>query len=84
MLFLIAVSTREPSGKLLVVGVTTLLFVQTAVNIGMTVGLAPITGLTLPYLSYGGSSLLSLALAIGLVMNVRLYPDYVWTDDYDG
>jgi rod shape determining protein RodA len=53
------------------------------VNIGMTVGLAPITGLTLPYLSYGGSSLLSLALAIGLVLNVRLYPEPVWTDDFD-
>jgi rod shape-determining protein RodA len=83
LLLFAAVATREPSGKLMIVGVLTLLLTQTAVNIGMTVGLAPITGLTLPYLSYGGSSLLSLALAIGLVLNVRLYPEPVWTDDFD-
>ncbi|MHC4473961.1 MAG: rod shape-determining protein RodA [Planctomycetota bacterium] len=83
LLAMSAAATREPSGKLLIVGVLTLLLAQTAVNMGMTVGLAPITGLTLPYFSYGGSSLLSLALAIGLVLNVRLHPDYVWTDDFD-
>ncbi len=77
-----AISAREPSGKLLTAGVFTLLLVQTSVNIGMTVGLAPITGLTLPFLSYGGSSLLSLTLALALVLNVRLRPDYVFTDDY--
>jgi len=81
-LLLNAVTCREPSGKLIIVGVTTLIFVQTAVNIGMTVGLAPITGLTLPFLSYGGSSLLSLTLAIGLVLNVRLYPDFVFKRDF--
>ena len=77
-----AVTCREPSGKLIIVGVTTLIFVQTAVNIGMTVGLAPITGLTLPFISYGGSSLLSLTMALGLVLNVRLYPDFVFTRDF--
>jgi rod shape determining protein RodA len=77
-----AVTSTEPSGKLLITGVFTLLFVQTAVNIAMTVGLAPITGLTLPFVSYGGSSLLSLTLAIGLVLNVRLYPDFVFTRDF--
>lgn len=77
-----AVTCREPSGKLIIVGVATLIFVQTAVNIAMTVGLAPITGLTLPFISYGGSSLLSLTLAIGLVLNVRLYPDFVFKRDF--
>ncbi|MEN8149133.1 MAG: rod shape-determining protein RodA [Planctomycetota bacterium] len=77
----VAVTTTEPSGKLLAGGVFTLLFVQIAVNVGMTVGLAPITGLTLPFLSYGGSSLLSLTLAIGLVLNVKLYPDFVFKRD---
>jgi cell division protein FtsW (lipid II flippase) len=48
----------------------------------MTVGLAPITGLTLPFLSYGGSSLLSLSLAIGLVLNVRIYPEYSFARDF--
>jgi rod shape determining protein RodA len=77
-----AVTCREPSGKLLIVGVTTLIYVQAAVNIAMTVGLAPITGLTLPFLSYGGSSLLSLTMAVGLVLNVRLYPDFVFKRDF--
>jgi len=77
----VAVTTTEPSAKLLVAGVFTLLLVQIAVNVGMTVGLAPITGLTLPFLSYGGSSLLSLTLAIGLVLNVKLYPDFVFKRD---
>ena len=77
----VAVTTSEPSGKLLVTGVFTLLLVQISVNIGMTVGLAPITGLTLPFLSYGGSSLLSMTLAIGLVLNVKMYPDFVFKRD---
>ncbi len=79
----IARETKEPSGKLLVVGVLTLLMFQTAVNLGMTVGLMPITGLTLPFLSYGGSSLLTSVLAVGLVLNVRLYPEYVFKRDYE-
>jgi rod shape determining protein RodA len=79
----IARETKEPSGKLLVVGVLTLLMFQTAVNIGMTVGLMPITGLTLPFLSYGGSSLLTSVLAVGLVLNVRMYPEYVFKRDYE-
>jgi rod shape determining protein RodA len=78
-----AIAVKEPSGKLLIVGVTILLFVQTAVNLGMTVGLAPITGLTLPFLSYGGSSFLSLILAVGLVLNVQLHPDYAFARDFD-
>lgn len=77
----VAVTTTEPSGKLLVAGVFTLILVQICVNIGMTVGLAPITGLTLPFLSYGGSSLLSMSLAIGLVLNVKLHPDFVFKRD---
>jgi rod shape determining protein RodA len=45
---------------------------QVFVNIGMTVGLVPITGIPLPFVSYGGSSLLSSALAVGLVLSVRM------------
>jgi hypothetical protein len=43
---------------------------QTFINLGMTLGVAPITGLTLPFVSYGGSSLLTCAIATGIVMNV--------------
>ncbi len=66
----IAYQSREPFGRLVVTGATTLLATQTLINLGMTVGVAPITGVTLPFVSYGGSSLLTCALAAGLTLNV--------------
>jgi rod shape determining protein RodA len=45
------------------------IFIQTAINIGMNIGLVPITGITLPLLSYGGSSILAFCIGLGLVMN---------------
>ncbi len=71
-----AVATREPFGRLLAVGIVTLLATQTIINVGMTVGLVPVTGITLPLLSYGGSSLLFTSLAMGLLMNVAMRPGY--------
>ncbi len=61
-----AAATREPFGRLVGVGIVTLLATQTIINVGMTVGLLPITGITLPLMSYGGSSLLFTSLAAGL------------------
>jgi rod shape determining protein RodA len=66
----IAHQSREPFGRLLVVGLTTMFATQTCINIGMTLGVAPITGLTLPFVSYGGSSLLVCAISAGLILNV--------------
>lgn len=57
-------------GYLLSLGVMTMIFVQVLVNIGMNVGLLPVTGLPAPFLSYGGSSLLSLSAAVGLLLSV--------------
>lgn len=57
-------------GYLLSVGILVMLFVQIAVNIGMNIGLLPVTGLPAPLLSYGGSSLLSVSLALGLLLSV--------------
>lgn len=71
-----AATTRDPFGRLLVVGVVTQLAAQTIINIGMTVGLLPITGITLPLVSYGGSSLIVTFVALGLVLNVGLRPGY--------
>lgn len=72
----VASSTREPFGRLIAVGVTALLAGQMVVNAGMTVGLMPVTGVTLPLMSYGGSSLLFTTLALGLVMNIAMRPGY--------
>lgn len=72
-LFLIltmALRVREPSGRLLAVGLATLFASQSLINMGMTVGLFPIVGMPLPFLSYGGSSLLTSFVALGLLLNV--------------
>jgi rod shape determining protein RodA len=59
-------------GGLIAFGFGFLIFFQTAVNVGVNLQVIPVTGLTLPFVSYGGSSLLSLALGIGLVESVIL------------
>ncbi len=66
----VAASTRDPFGRLLAAGVLALLAAQIFINIGMTTGLMPVTGMTLPMISYGGSSLLVNGVALGLLVNV--------------
>jgi rod shape determining protein RodA len=66
----IAHQSREPFGRLLTVGLTALFATQTFINMGMTIGAAPITGLTLPFISNGGSSLMMSAMSAGLILNV--------------
>jgi rod shape-determining protein RodA len=66
----IAVITYDPFGRLLAVGVLALLFAQIVINVGMTMGLMPVTGMTLPLVSYGGSSLVVNCTALGLLVNV--------------
>ena len=65
-------STTEPYGKLLVVGVVGLVAAQAFLNLAVSIGLVPVTGITLPLMSYGGSSLVSSFLALGLLCNVAL------------
>lgn len=77
----VARRTREPFGRLVAVGIVTMLTTQVIINTGMTVGLMPITGITLPLCSYGGSSLLSTCIAIGLLMNIAMRPGYEVTGD---
>jgi len=66
----IAVITYDPFARLLAVGVLALLFSQIFINVGMTMGLMPITGMTLPLVSYGGSSLVVNCVALGVLVNV--------------
>lgn len=65
-----AFRAREPFSRLVLTGLAAGFATQVFVNIGMTIGLAPITGITLPFLSYGGSSLVSSLLSIGVAWNV--------------
>jgi rod shape determining protein RodA len=69
----VAGQARDRLGKLLAVGVVTLLFSHVFVNIGMNLRLMPVTGIPLPLLSYGGSSVLCSLIAIGILQNVHLH-----------
>jgi rod shape determining protein RodA len=68
----VAARARDRFGILLVVGILATIFWQLVVNVGMTTGVMPVVGITLPFVSYGGSSLLMLLLGVGLVMNVSM------------
>ena len=57
-------------GSMIAYGFATLIFFQTIVNIGVNLNVIPVTGLTLPFISYGGTSLVSLLLGIGLIESV--------------
>jgi len=70
-------STTEPFGRLLGVGVVTLITAQAVINMGMTMGLMPITGMTLPFVSYGGSSLVTNAMALALLVSVSQHRPYL-------
>ena len=63
---------RDRFGAFVAVGVTAMLFWQVFENVGMVIGLLPVTGITLPLLSYGGSSLLSVMLSLGLLVNISM------------
>lgn len=66
----IASNNTDPFGRFLAIGIVAMFVVEVAINVGMTLGLMPITGLTLPFVSYGGSSLLVNMMAVGLLNNV--------------
>jgi rod shape determining protein RodA len=65
-----AALARDTYGRLIAVGVATVIAFQAIINIGMNLGLLPVTGVTLPFISYGRSSLLTLLIGIGLVESV--------------
>jgi len=63
---------KDPLGSLLAVGIASMLLFHVLVNVGMTIGIMPVTGLPLPFLSYGGSGMLANMISMGLVLNVNL------------
>lgn len=67
----IALESNDPFGSYICAGTIGMFTFQVFQNIGMTIGLLPITGITLPLMSYGGSSLLTYMIAIGFILNVR-------------
>ncbi|WP_174713950.1 FtsW/RodA/SpoVE family cell cycle protein [Ligilactobacillus salitolerans] len=68
--FLIGIRSQNTYNSLFCYGIGTFILVETCFNIGGVLGLLPITGVTLPFISYGGSSMIVLSLALGMVMNI--------------
>jgi cell division protein FtsW len=66
----VAQKAKDNYGKLLVSGLTSLILVQAAINLFAVMGLAPLTGVPLPFVSYGNSSLMATLFAVGLILNV--------------
>ncbi len=78
-----AAQCREAFSRLVAVGDTAILFAQMMVNTGMTIGVMPITGMTLPFVSAGGSSLVAAWLLVGLVLSVGLRPpSRLWREQF--
>lgn len=72
-MIMIALQSEEMSGSYIVVGVISMFVFQIFENIGMLIGLMPLTGITLPFISYGGSSLIINMMSIGLVLSIRVH-----------
>ena len=73
---LISARAPDPFGSLIILGICSMLFLQTFVNIGMTMGIMPVTGLPLPFMSYGGSSLLINFTSLGIANSVYKFSDF--------
>jgi rod shape determining protein RodA len=74
----VALACRHAFGRYLVFGIATLVFLHVLVNLGMVMALLPVVGIPLPFLSYGGSVLLSTLLGCGIVLNVHVHRDATW------
>ena len=68
----IALHSRDLLGTLIALGITAFIFWEVFINIGMVLGILPVVGIPLPFLSYGGSAMVVLLTAIGLLMNVSV------------
>lgn len=74
-LFMLAGKTTDRFGALIIVGVASMYAFHVFINISMNIGIMPVVGIPLPFMSYGGSAMLTNLAAIGLVMNVRIRPN---------
>jgi cell division protein FtsW len=66
----IAFASTDPFARIVAFGVATLIFVQASINIWVNLNIVPLTGVTLPFMSYGGSSLLTLMIGVGIVVSI--------------
>jgi cell division protein FtsW len=74
--YLIARSVKDIFAQYVAFGITTLIFVQAGINIGVNLNIVPLTGVTLPFVSYGGSSLLSMLVCVGILLSISRHREY--------
>jgi rod shape determining protein RodA len=72
-IFLLANEISSKYDQIIMYGIGILLLLHIVINIGMNLGKLPVTGIPLPFISYGGSSLLSILIALGLIQNILKY-----------
>lgn len=72
----IALKAKDYLGRLMAIGITSLVTTQALINIAVTVGAIPVTGMTLPFISMGGSSLISMMIGVGILLNISKYKIY--------
>ena len=80
-MILIAYQCYDRRGSFIIIGIATMLVFQIFQNVGMMIGIMPITGITLPFISYGGTSLLLNMLSIGLIFSIRAHQEKYQLDD---
>lgn len=71
----IALNVRDPFSRYIAFGITTMISIQVIINISVVIGLIPVTGITLPFLSYGGSSLTLTLCSVGFLLNISMDSD---------
>ncbi|MHB1376649.1 MAG: putative lipid II flippase FtsW, partial [Candidatus Humimicrobiaceae bacterium] len=72
----IALKAKDYSGRLIAIGITSLISIQAIINIAVTIGVVPVTGMTLPFISMGGSSLVTMMAGVGILLNISKYKIY--------
>ncbi len=77
----ISVSARNHFGRMMAIGITGLIFIHVFINIAMVMGLVPVVGVPLPLLSYGGTIMMTILMAFGLLLNVDLHKNEVFDNE---
>jgi len=72
----IALKAKDYTGRLIAIGITSLISIQALMNIAVTIGAVPVTGMTLPFISMGGSSLVTMMTGVGILLNISKYKIY--------
>lgn len=72
----IALKAKDPQARMLAAGLGSIIGIQTFVNLGGLTGLIPLTGVPLPFISYGGTSVILMSIAVGILMNVSMFVKY--------